>query len=116
MKSRFSAVLAKAETRWIVGILDRRSRCIKTQILKKVDIASLASAMRVSKKWLKMIDSERVVWKQRLIDDGLWTGLGVEKEDEARRACGARRGERHRLILCRRPSLGQMPLLSSLPF
>ena len=56
---------------------------IAVQILKKVDIASLASAMRVSKKWLKMIDSERVVWKQRLIDDGLWTGLGVEKEDEA---------------------------------
>ena len=56
---------------------------IAVQILKKIDIKSLASAMRVSKKWRKMIDSERVVWRQRLIDDNLWIGLGVEMEDEA---------------------------------
>ena len=55
---------------------------VAIQILKKVDTPTLASAMRVSKKWKKMIDTERVVWQQRLIDDGLWQGLGVEEEDE----------------------------------
>lgn len=55
---------------------------VAIQILKKIDTPSLASAIRVSKKWKKMIDSERVVWQQRMIDDGLWQGLGVEEEDE----------------------------------
>ena len=56
---------------------------VAVQILKKVDTRSLAAASLVSKKWRKMIDSERVVWRQRLVDDDLWYGLGVEEEEEA---------------------------------
>ena len=57
---------------------------IAVQILKKIDTPTLAAAMRVSKKWKKMIDTERVVWRQRLVDEDLWYGMGVEAEDEKR--------------------------------
>ena len=55
---------------------------IAIQILKKVDTHSLVAAARVSKKWRKIIDSERAIWRQRLIDDNMWVGLGVEKQEE----------------------------------
>lgn len=55
---------------------------VAVQILRKIDTPTLASAVRVSKKWRKMIDTERVVWAQRLVDNNLWFGLGVEAEDE----------------------------------
>lgn len=55
---------------------------LAVQILAKVDVGSLAQASRVNRKWRQMIDSERAIWKQRLIDDDLWCGLGVEEEEE----------------------------------
>ena len=55
---------------------------VAIHILKKVDTHSLVAATRVSKKWRKIIDSERVIWRQRLIDDDMWVGLGVEKQEE----------------------------------
>ncbi|KAK8850522.1 hypothetical protein IAR55_004440 [Kwoniella newhampshirensis] len=51
-------------------------------ILKKSDRASLAVASRVCKRWKSMIDTERAVWQQRLVDDNLWSGHGVEEEEE----------------------------------
>lgn len=56
---------------------------IAVQILENVDTPSLAAASRVSRKWHKMIDSERSVWRQRLIADGLFHGHGMEEEEEA---------------------------------
>ena len=56
---------------------------VAVQILKKVDTKTLASATRVSRKWKQMIDLERCIWQQRLIDDDLQYGLGVEEEEEA---------------------------------
>lgn len=52
-------------------------------VLQFVDAKSLTRATRVNKKWRRMIDSERSVWKQRLIDDDLYHGQGVEEEEEA---------------------------------
>ncbi|WWD20706.1 hypothetical protein CI109_105182 [Kwoniella shandongensis] len=51
-------------------------------ILRKADRASLAVASRVCKRWKRMIDTERSVWRQRLIDDDLYSGHGVEEEEE----------------------------------
>ena len=56
---------------------------VAIQILRKVDVPTLATACRVSKKWQKMIDSERTVWQQRMVDDDLCYGLGVDEEEEA---------------------------------
>jgi F-box and WD-40 domain protein CDC4 len=56
---------------------------VAVQILKNVDVRSLTAASRVNTKWRKMIDSERTIWQQRLVDDGLYYGLGVEEEDES---------------------------------
>jgi F-box and WD-40 domain protein CDC4 len=58
-------------------------RELAVQILQSVDAKTLAQATRVSRKWRSVIDSERVVWKQRLIDEGLYQGHGREEEDEA---------------------------------
>ncbi|WWC92287.1 uncharacterized protein L201_007241 [Kwoniella dendrophila CBS 6074] len=55
---------------------------VAVQILRKVDRASLAVSSRVCRKWRRMIDTERVVWRQRLIDDDLWYGQGVEEAEE----------------------------------
>lgn len=56
---------------------------IAVQVLKSVDAKTLTRASRVSKKWKRMIDTERGIWKQRLIDDDLFQGHGVEEEEEA---------------------------------
>lgn len=53
------------------------------QVLQSVDAKTLTRATRVNKKWKRMIDSERSVWKQRLIADDLYHGQGVEEEEEA---------------------------------
>ena len=76
---RLSAFASTALKRDFISHLPHE---IAVQILKKVDTKSLATATRVSKKWQRMIDSERAVWRQRLIDDGLWYGHGVEEDDE----------------------------------
>ncbi|WWC72565.1 uncharacterized protein I206_106527 [Kwoniella pini CBS 10737] len=55
---------------------------VAVQILRRMDRPSLAVASRVCKKWRRMIDTERVVWRQRLIDDDLWYGQGVEEAEE----------------------------------
>jgi F-box and WD-40 domain protein CDC4 len=57
-------------------------RELAVQVLQSVDAKTLAQAARVSKKWRSVIDSERCVWKQRLIDEGLYEGHGVEEEEE----------------------------------
>lgn len=58
-------------------------REVAIQILKSVDGKSLASASRVCKKWKRIIDMERTVWKARLIDDKLWSGFGTEEQEES---------------------------------
>ncbi|WVF68204.1 hypothetical protein IAT40_002969 [Kwoniella sp. CBS 6097] len=57
---------------------------VAVQILRRVDRAGLAAASRVCKRWNRMIDTEKVVWHQRLVDDDLWYGHGVEEEEEAK--------------------------------
>lgn len=56
---------------------------LAVQVLQSVDAKTLTRATRVSKKWKRMIDTERSIWKQRLIDDDLYHGQGVEEEEEA---------------------------------
>ncbi|WVR08535.1 hypothetical protein IAU60_005590 [Kwoniella sp. DSM 27419] len=56
---------------------------VAVQILRAVDRTGLAAAQRVCKRWKRMIDSNRSIWRQRLVDDGLWYGHGVEEEEEA---------------------------------
>lgn len=56
---------------------------VAIQILKSVDGKSLASASRVCKKWKRIIDMERSVWKARLLDDKLWCGFGTEEQEES---------------------------------
>ncbi|EAL22884.1 hypothetical protein CNBA6530 [Cryptococcus deneoformans B-3501A] len=56
---------------------------VAIQILKSVDGKSLASASRVCKKWKRIIDMERSVWKARLLDDKLWSGFGTEEQEES---------------------------------
>ena len=56
---------------------------VAMQILKKVDTKTLSSAVRVSKNWKRLIDSERSIWHQRLIDDDFYYGFGVEEEEES---------------------------------
>lgn len=55
---------------------------IAVQVLKKLDVKSLAVAANVSREWRKKVDSERSVWRTRLVEDGLWYGHGVEDEEE----------------------------------
>ena len=76
---RISSFTAVALKRDFISLLPHE---VAVHILKKVDTKSLIAATRVSRKWCKMIDSERAVWRQRLIDDGMWSGLGVEGEEE----------------------------------
>ncbi len=76
---RISAFASSALKRDFISLLPHE---VAVQILKKVDTKSLAAATRVCKRWRKMIDSERAVWHQRLIEDNMWIGLGVEQEEE----------------------------------
>ncbi|WVQ95644.1 hypothetical protein IAU59_002742 [Kwoniella sp. CBS 9459] len=57
---------------------------VAVQILRRVDRPGLAAASRVCKRWNRMIETERIVWHQRLVDDDLWYGHGVEEEEEAK--------------------------------
>ncbi|KIR30814.1 F-box and WD-40 domain-containing protein CDC4 [Cryptococcus deuterogattii LA55] len=56
---------------------------VAIQILKSVDGKSLANASRVCKKWKRIIDMERSVWKARLLCDKLWCGFGTEEQEES---------------------------------
>jgi F-box and WD-40 domain protein CDC4 len=76
---RLSTFVSTALKRDFVTLLPHE---IAVQILRKVDARSLAQACRVNRKWRKMIDSERSIWRQRLVDDDLWIGLGCEEEEE----------------------------------
>jgi F-box and WD-40 domain protein CDC4 len=76
---RLSTFISTALKRDFISLLPAE---IAVQILRKVDTRSLAQASRVNRRWRKMIDSERSVWRQRLIDDDLWVGLGTEEEEE----------------------------------
>lgn len=55
---------------------------VAVHILKSVDTKTLARATRVNHKWRRLIDSERSVWRQRMVDDDLWQGVGTEEEEE----------------------------------
>ncbi|WOO79328.1 Cell division control protein 4 [Vanrija pseudolonga] len=76
---RISAFASTALKRDFLALLPHE---IAVQVLRKVDVKSLAASARVSKKWRKMVDSERSVWRTRLVEDGLWYGHGVESEEE----------------------------------
>ncbi|GAA6001194.1 hypothetical protein JCM10207_007454 [Rhodosporidiobolus poonsookiae] len=53
------------------------------QVLCLLDAKTLCRASLVSKKWKGLIDGEWRVWKDKLVQDGLWIGDGSE-EREAR--------------------------------
>ncbi|TYJ54365.1 hypothetical protein B9479_004953 [Cryptococcus floricola] len=55
---------------------------VAIHILRHVDGKSLANASRVCKRWKRVIDNERGVWKQRLLDEKLWSGFGTEESEE----------------------------------
>lgn len=57
-------------------------RELSVQILKHIDGPSLARATRVSRKWQRIIDSERGVWMERLKEEGLYSGFRTEEEEE----------------------------------
>ena len=77
---RVTAFAASALRRDFISCLPHE---LAVQVLQSVDTRTLTRAARVSKKWKRMIDTERSVWKQRLIDDDLYHGQGVEEEEEA---------------------------------
>ena len=76
---RISSFAASALRRDFISLLPHE---VSLQILKLVDTKTLIAATGVSKKWRKMIDSEASIWRQRLMEDNLWIGLGVEREEE----------------------------------
>lgn len=76
---RVSSFAATALKRDFISLLPQE---IAVQVLCKVDVNSLASAARVSRSWRKLVDGERSVWRTRLMEDGLWSGHGVEEEEE----------------------------------
>ncbi|WVQ63305.1 uncharacterized protein L199_001457 [Kwoniella botswanensis] len=76
---RISTFASTALKRDFIALLPHE---VAVQILRRVDRPGLAIASRVCKKWKRMIDTERVVWQQRLIDDDLWQGHGVEEAEE----------------------------------
>lgn len=76
---RVSAFASTALKRDFLALLPHE---IGLQVLGWLDAKSLTVAARVSRKWRKMIDSERGVWRDRLIKDGLWYGHGVEEDEE----------------------------------
>ena len=77
---RIATFTTSAIKRDMISCLPRE---ISVHVLKFVDAKTLATSTRVCKKWKHIIDSERSVWKQRLIDDQLYCGQGIEEEDEA---------------------------------
>ncbi|OCF38570.1 F-box and WD-40 domain-containing protein CDC4 [Kwoniella heveanensis CBS 569] len=74
--STFAAIALKRD---FIALLPHE---VAVQILRRVDRPGLAVASRVCKRWNRMINTERSVWQQRLIDDDLWYGHGVEEEEE----------------------------------
>lgn len=76
---RLSAFTLKALKRDFISLLPHE---IAVQILKNVDLKGLVAASAVCRKWHTLVETERAVWRQRLIDEGLWYGLGAEEEAE----------------------------------
>ena len=77
---RVATFASSAIRRDLIGCLPRE---LAVQILQCVDAKTLATSTRVCKKWRTIIDSERSVWKHRLMEDELYVGKGVEEEEEA---------------------------------
>jgi F-box and WD-40 domain protein CDC4 len=77
---RVATFASSAIRRDLIGCLPRE---LAVQILQCVDAKTLATSTRVCKKWRTIIDSERSVWKHRLVEDSLYVGQGVEEEEEA---------------------------------
>jgi F-box and WD-40 domain protein CDC4 len=76
---RLSAFTSTALKRDFVAHLPHE---VAIQILLDLDLKSLLAASKVSKKWRKMVDGERAIWMQRLKQDGLYYGVGTEREEE----------------------------------
>ncbi|CED83858.1 Cdc4 and related F-box and WD-40 proteins [Phaffia rhodozyma] len=55
---------------------------ISIAIFTFLDRPGLAAAIRVSRKWSEMIDSQRSIWAGRLKSEGFWYGFGAEEEEE----------------------------------
>jgi F-box and WD-40 domain protein CDC4 len=77
---RIANFASSAIRRDLIGCLPRE---LSVQILKYVDAKTLARSTRVCKKWRHIIDGDRSVWKEKLIEDQLYCGKGVEEDEEA---------------------------------
>ena len=76
---RICAFAGKALKRDFIAHLPHE---LTLQLLRAFDRPTLAVATRVCKRWHRIIESERTIWLQRLMDDGMYYGHGVEREDE----------------------------------
>lgn len=76
---RITAFASTALRRDFIDLLPHE---VALQILTKCDLKSLAAGMRVSKRWRRMIDSERSVWRARMVESGFTIGHGVEEAEE----------------------------------
>ncbi|KAL7422871.1 SCF ubiquitin ligase complex subunit cdc4 [Cryptotrichosporon argae] len=77
---RILSLASNALRRDFIGLLPHE---IAVQILGYVDAKSLAAASLVNRKWYSMINDERSVWRDRIMADGLYYGLGTEEAEEA---------------------------------
>ncbi|GAA6026787.1 hypothetical protein JCM8097_005861 [Rhodosporidiobolus ruineniae] len=59
------------------------------QVLCYLDAKTLCRASLVSKKWRRLIDGEWRVWKQQLVQEGLWVGDGSEEREAREIATGS---------------------------
>lgn len=55
---------------------------VALEILAKCDLQSLIAGTRVNKRWQRLIDNEKSVWRDRLKYDGLEIGHGIEEAEE----------------------------------
>lgn len=55
---------------------------VAVQVFKSLDTRSLGRAAQVSKTWARLIDNERGIWLQRLVQEDLYLGHGIEENDE----------------------------------
>lgn len=101
---RVTAFASLALKRDFISLLPQE---IAVQILCQVDVKSLVKSTLVCRKWRKMIDGEKAIWRAKLDEDDMWYGHGADQEEEellefrrgklaARAETGSRSGRRTR--------------------